>query len=232
MVRKHVEHRRTRTSRLMVVGRVKFLLLDFDGPVCSVFAGFPAPEVARRLKEFLRADAPNAWMADTDDPHEVLRASIELGPDVAARANRELSALEIQAVQTAEPTPYAAEVIDRAKSGGSKVAIVSNNAQAAIASYLATRGLYSSIDYVSARSNADPSLMKPSPHLVTQAIAALKANRGLAALVGDQVSDITAARCAGVQAVGYANKIGKADSLERAGADLIIMRMSELFTHV
>jgi phosphoglycolate phosphatase-like HAD superfamily hydrolase len=216
----------------MTVGLMKYLLLDFDGPVCSVFAGFPAPEVARSLKEFLRADAPSGWMADTDDPHEVLRASMELGPDVAARAHRELSALEVRAVQTAEPTPYAAEVIDRAKSSGSQVAIVSNNAQAAIASYLETTELISGIDYVSARSNADPSLMKPSPYLVTQATAALNADKALAALVGDQISDIMAARRAGVQAVGYANKSGKADSFKRASADLIITSMAELFAHI
>lgn len=140
--------------------------------------------------------------------------------------------MEVQAVQTAEPTPYANEVIDRAKSNGSKVAIVSNNAQVAISSYLATTGLRSSIDYVSARSNADPLLMKPNPYLVTQAIAALNANRGVTALVGDQISDITAAQRASVQAVGYANKSSKADSFKKAGADLIITSMSELLVHV
>jgi hypothetical protein len=28
----------------------RYLLLDFDGPICSIFAGLPAPVVAQRLK--------------------------------------------------------------------------------------------------------------------------------------------------------------------------------------
>jgi hypothetical protein len=95
MVRQHVDYRRTRTSRLMGVGRVRYLLVDFDGPVCSIFAGFPAPDVARSLREYLRGDVPDGWMAHVDDPHEVLRATAELGSNVAARANQELARLEV-----------------------------------------------------------------------------------------------------------------------------------------
>lgn len=38
-----------------VLRPVKHVLLDFDGPVCSVFAGLPAPEVAARLSASLAA---------------------------------------------------------------------------------------------------------------------------------------------------------------------------------
>ncbi|MFJ9693441.1 hypothetical protein [Kitasatospora sp. NPDC101183] len=38
-----------------VLRPVKHILLDFDGPACSVFAGCPASEVARRLREGLLA---------------------------------------------------------------------------------------------------------------------------------------------------------------------------------
>src|ERR1700733_11574629 len=144
----------------MGVGRVRYLLLDFDGPVCSVFAGFPAPDVARSLRDYLRGEVPDGWMAQVDDPHEVLRATAGLGFSVATRANRELSRLEIEAVKTATATPYATDVIDQAKASGAKVAIVSNNAQSAVESYLSDNGLMVSIDNVSARSGPDPTLMK------------------------------------------------------------------------
>ena len=51
------------------------LLLDFDGPVCGIFAGYPAPRVARELIAALRAagvDVPDAT-AEQTDPIEVLR---------------------------------------------------------------------------------------------------------------------------------------------------------------
>ena len=34
-----------------IVARTRYLLLDFDGPVCSIFAGLPAPEVADELRK-------------------------------------------------------------------------------------------------------------------------------------------------------------------------------------
>ncbi len=37
-----------------LLGEVGAVLLDFDGPVCSVFAGYPAPHVAAELAEVLR----------------------------------------------------------------------------------------------------------------------------------------------------------------------------------
>jgi phosphoglycolate phosphatase len=216
----------------MGVGRVRYLLLDFDGPVCSVFAGFSAPDVACTLREYLRNEAPEGWMTQTDDPHEILRSSAELGSAVAVRAHQELSKLELEAVKSAEATPYAADLINRAKASGTKIAIVSNNAQTAVVTYLTDNGLLGSIDNVSARSAPDPALMKPNPYLVTKAVSALNAERESSALVGDQVSDVIAAHHAGVQAVGYANKSGKADRFKEVSADLIITSMAELFAHV
>lgn len=232
MVRKHVDYRRTRATRLMSIDRVRYLLLDFDGPVCSVFAGFSAPDVAASLREYLRKEAPDEWMAQANDPHEILRSSAELGPGVAGRAHEELTRLELEAVQSAEPTPYAVDLIDRAKTSGAKLAIVSNNAQKAVVAYLTNNGLLDSIDNVSARSTPDPMLMKPNPYLVTKAINALSAECESSALVGDQVSDVIAARRAGVPAVGYANKIGKIDRFKEVSADLIVTSMAELFAYV
>ena len=47
-----------------------------------------------------------------------------------------------------EPTPYAVELISRAKASGAKLAIVSNNAQKAVVAYLVDNGLLASIDNV------------------------------------------------------------------------------------
>ncbi|MFD8967451.1 hypothetical protein ACFV0C_21060 [Streptomyces sp. NPDC059568] len=46
------------------------MTLDFDGLVCSVFAGLPAPDVARQLYDALppdlAADALANWATETD----------------------------------------------------------------------------------------------------------------------------------------------------------------------
>jgi phosphoglycolate phosphatase-like HAD superfamily hydrolase len=75
-------------------------------------------------------------------------------------------------------------------------------------------------------------LMKPNPHLVNAAIQGLGAATDLSALVGDQVSDIIAARNASVQAIGYANKEGKTGKFVEAGADLIVASMGDLFRYL
>jgi hypothetical protein len=98
---------------------IRGLRLD-GGRVCSVFAGFPAPDVARSLRDYLRGEVPVGWMAQVDDPHEVLRATAGLSSRVAALANRELSRLEVEAVKTAIPTPHATDLIDQARAGGAK----------------------------------------------------------------------------------------------------------------
>ena len=41
-------------SAAELVARAKLILLDFDGPVCSVFAGLPAAQVAERLRDVIQ----------------------------------------------------------------------------------------------------------------------------------------------------------------------------------
>jgi HAD superfamily hydrolase (TIGR01509 family) len=59
------------------------------------------------------------------------------------------------------------------------------------------------------RTSHDAAPLKPSPHLITQAVDALDAEPGECTLVGDSVTDVQGARLAGVQSIGYANKPGK-----------------------
>jgi len=47
-------------------------------------------------------------------------------------------------------------------------------------------------------------------------------------LIGDQPTDVQAARAIGAASIGDANKPGKADDLTAAGADAVIARINEL----
>jgi phosphoglycolate phosphatase len=201
--------------------RARVLLLDFDGPICAIFAGHAAPQIARELLDALRDDGhpvPEHLDAPTD-PFDVLRYAATLGPDATERTDTRLRAAELAAVPTAKPTLHADELIRVWHDAGRQVAAVSNNSQPAVTAYIDRHGIQ--LDAIVGRTSADPALLKPSPHLVLRALAALGATAGESILLGDSPSDIDAARHAGIVAIGYANKPGKHQRLATAGAQLV-----------
>jgi HAD superfamily hydrolase (TIGR01509 family) len=213
-----------------IVSRTRYLLLDFDGPVCSVFAGMSADTVADRLRRRLAAAgvAIPAEVHSTSDPLEVFRVAAARGRDAGQRAQQELTLLEVQAVTTAQPADGAAELIIAARQSGRGVAIVSNNSGQAVATYLNHHRLTRYVSAVIGRDDPDPAHMKPNPYRVRLALQMLSAAPAECALVGDQVSDITAAHAADLAAIGYANKPGKDERLAQAGADAVITRLADL----
>lgn len=52
-----------------VLREIRSVLLDFDGPVCSIFAGLPAPQVAEELSAILTTyGQPIPAGVDRNDP--------------------------------------------------------------------------------------------------------------------------------------------------------------------
>jgi hypothetical protein len=117
------------------------ILLDFDGPVCSIFANHPASIVADNIRALLVARdirMPESIIGE-GDPLEVLRWTVTLGkPELTREIEDALRADELRAASSATPTPYAREVIVTARQAGRSVAIVSNNSEPAITEYLTT----------------------------------------------------------------------------------------------
>lgn len=200
------------------------ILLDFDGPVCAVFATLPAHTVAEQLRHVLRThhvEIPHHVQA-TSDPLDVLRFTATLGtPELTAHVDDQMRAAELVAVDGATPTPYAREVIVAAHTAGRQVAIVSNNSADAITRYLDAHRLTRYITAIIGRPHANPAGMKPNPEPIRQAIRAVDAEPHRCILVGDSTTDIEAARAAGTRSIGYANKSGKRERLAEAGADAI-----------
>jgi beta-phosphoglucomutase-like phosphatase (HAD superfamily) len=206
------------------------LLLDFDGPICSVFAGMSDDTVAKKLRRRLASIgvAIPAEVRSTSDPLEVFRAVAAHGRDLGQRAQRELTLLEIQAVKTAQPTDWAKELITTARQSGRSVTIVSNNSGQAVGTYLDDHCLARYVNAVIGRDDPNPAHMKPSPYRVRQALQILQGAPAECVLVGDSVSDVTAAHAADLAAIGYANKPGKDECLAKAGADAVITRLADL----
>lgn len=241
MVRQHVEHDQPRARHVSaaspqqveltrLLAGVRCVLLDFDGPVCSVFAGLPATQVADQLRGVLdRSGVAIAdHLAETSSPFEILRFAAAVGADTARLVEHELRTAEMAAVRTASPTAGAEWVISACDATNRAVAIVSNNSTAAITAYLELRAINEAVQVVAGRTTPDPDLLKPDPHLVLTALHALDARAGDCVLVGDSESDVDSSHAAGVRCIGYANKPGKRARLADAGADAVIGSMNEL----
>jgi HAD superfamily hydrolase (TIGR01549 family) len=210
-----------------VVAGAKALLLDFDGPVCSVFAGYPAPRIAEELRGLLTERGIHV-STKTDSPHALYACAATRHRELAAWLDDELTEREMEAVLSAAPTMGAQDVVDAALSADLAVAIVSNNAAAAIRRYLDVRGLGSSVPLVIGRPHADPERMKPHPALVDAAVSALGVASETALFVGDSTTDMEAAQRAGVRGIGYAKAPERRSGLAEAGAAEVIDSMSEL----
>jgi HAD superfamily hydrolase (TIGR01509 family) len=205
-----------------VLRRAHYLLLDFDGPICSIFAGRPAATIAHELVDALRADdvpVPPA-VDDTADPFDVLRYAGTVSPEVAHRTEARLREAELDAVSTASPTPGLHDLVTMWHTSGRLIGAVSNNSALAVSAYLSQHDL--EFDSVVGRTRSDPTLLKPNPHLVRLGVQQLGADPRLCVLVGDSPSDVSAALAAGAVPVGFANKPHKYSCLAAAGAGVIV----------
>jgi phosphoglycolate phosphatase len=210
-----------------IIARTRWLLLDFDGPICSIYAGLPAPTVAEKLRQLFPDELPDD-IANTSDPIEVFTYAATISADMAARVEAEMADLEVAAVPAAEPTPYIHEVIASARESGRTIGVVSNNSFRAVTAYLDRHDLSDGIALVVARTSHDPALLKPSPHLINEAAHGLDADPAETALIGDSLTDIEAARDANVASVGYANKPGKRERMAELRAGAVITSMADL----
>jgi phosphoglycolate phosphatase len=207
------------------LAKAEALLLDFDGPICSVFAGIPAPVIADQLRTILSDGGHPA--PEATDPFDVLDHARTLRPDEARYVEAAFTAHEAEAVATAQPTPGAHELMAAWHATGRPLAIVSNNSETAISAYLDRHDLRRYVTHVRARTGPTTPL-KPSTYLIDHAVSALHTTPAQAVLIGDSTTDITAAATAGVRSIGYANKPAKLATLTAVGAHLITTTITAL----
>lgn len=190
-----------------VMRPVRHVLLDFDGPVCSVFGALPAPVVARRLAEAVDADLP-AEVVGTD-PLALLSVFADRGHDMLVAAEAHLRDLEVEAVATASITPGVVEALRAFRASGRSVTVVSNNSQSAVEGFLADRDLEQLVTSVCSRQHPEPELLKPNPFLLRRAIVERDATTEECVMIGDSITDVDAAAAASVGMIGLVNREGK-----------------------
>lgn len=185
------------------IRQARCLLMSFDGPICTLFAGTSADSAADLLRAEIKEEGiplPQS-VEDTPDPLDILRFAASLDSDLASRVEAKLTELESAAAATAPPAPYAHDVLAACCESGRTAAIISANSPAAIHAYLTAHDLASQFAAVSARTGPDPLILPPSPHLIDQATVALSARPPECVVIASAPSDIQAAQAAGVPSI-------------------------------
>ncbi|MER5434331.1 HAD family hydrolase [Streptomyces sp. NPDC002588] len=217
----------TATLREMI-GRARVVLWDFDGPICRLFAGHSAEDVAERLVEWLEGRGLHHLLTETEreslDPHVVLRAVDRLRPgsDLVAELEERLTQEELKAASSAMPTAYADPLIHTWTALGLRLAITTNNSPRVVAKYLTGRGLGSCFNPHIYGRTQDLQYLKPHPHCLHRALRATGSAPETALMIGDTPSDFLAAQEAGVPFLGYARNEAKDKLLRGAGATTVV----------
>jgi phosphoglycolate phosphatase len=123
-----------------VIRNVRHVLLDFDGPVCTVFGTIPDHAVADILRAYARTygHEPAGHVVTSPDPFCVLADVAASDRTLAVQVNQRFRELEVEAVSTAPVTPGAIEAVESWVANDRSVAIVSNNSTEAVRRFLDT----------------------------------------------------------------------------------------------
>lgn len=213
-----------------VLSSVDALLLDFDGPICALFAKDSPQVTAADARMILSAQGIQlpCELHETQGALALLRWAEAHAPSAVSAIEEIQGAAEERAVNTATPTISSFAAIAAAHSSGLKLAIVSNNSPKAIAQYLGIHGILGYFTAVAGREKGGASAMKPCSTLLMRAASELRIPIGRCAMIGDAVTDVAAAKRAGARSVGYAQDDVSASALAHAGADAVIRSMTVL----
>nr|WP_234342550.1 HAD-IA family hydrolase [Streptomyces sp. NRRL B-3648] len=217
-----------------LITTARFVLWDFDGPICRLFARHRAERVAADLVDWLERQGLRGLLTESEretlDPQVVLRAvgRRRPGSDLVTGLEERLTQEELRAAASALPTAYADPLIRTWTAVGARLAVTTNNSPRAARSYLESRGtagcfaphLYGRTEHLHH--------LKPHPHCLNRALNAMGAAPTAALMIGDSLADLTAAREAGVPFLGYARSEGKEKHLRAAGAGHVVRSLEPL----
>ncbi|WP_394432860.1 HAD family hydrolase [Streptomyces sp. SGAir0957] len=217
-----------------LVKGARHVLFDFDGPICRLFAGRPAPVIAREQVDWLDAQGLGEALTPAertdDDPHSALRSLGLQRPDsdLVFEMEKRLTEQELKAVRSAWPTEHADPLIRTWSAVGARLAITTNNSPEAARRYIEGRGLAPCFEPHIYGRTRDLRLLKPDPYCLNLALRAMGAAPATALMIGDAPTDLLAARAAGVPFLGYARNERKATPLREAGARHVVSSLEPL----
>ena len=137
-----------------------------------------------------------------------------------------LDGLELEGARAATVFPGVGAVLQKLKSGGFRLGVLTNSGRAASSLSLGRWGLQGFFEFVLTRDDIDA--MKPRPDGLNRAVRLLGVRPDQAYYVGDSVYDVIAARGAGVKSVAVATGSYSAERLAGEGAEFVIGSIAEL----
>ena len=212
-----------------LVDHADLILLDFDGPVCHIFANGMNRRIADELRLVAREHGMHIddELAQDFDPLNVLREADRQDGSLTKELDLLMTELEIDAATVAPPAIGGADALRQWGEHGKRVVVVTNNSAASIEKYLSHHGLTSLVGGIYGRPPGETSLMKPHPFILLEALSAHSVEPANAVMIGDSVSDVAASSNAGgVPAIGLAHTDLRADELNEAGAVVVVRSMS------
>ncbi|CAL9496890.1 HAD family hydrolase [Streptomyces sp. enrichment culture] len=222
------------TALLDLLAGTEAVLLDFDGPVCDLFGPVPTAHVAAEIKAMARGHwgRLHREVEDCHDSHGILprlgdmadkHRADGLSREPLRRAHAIVTGYEYDAVRTARPTPLAGELLRQFRRLRLPVVVVTNNAAGPVRAHLEREGLTGLVADVCGRDADEPRRMKPDPYLVDCALALLGGpDPSRVLLIGDQLTDLEAARRAGVRFLGCTADPDKRRRMAELGADGVV----------
>ncbi|MFC8367520.1 HAD family hydrolase [Streptomyces sp. NPDC057239] len=216
-----------------VLRDTRAVLLDFDGPVTRLFGGVSTAPVAQEIKAVVQA----AWgtldpdVAECEDSHGILHkirdmydrpAPTPRSRVVLEQAEAIVTRYEYEAAVSAKPAEYFEELVTALRALDLPLAIVSNNAEGPVRGWLESHRRQQDFAFVVGRDPHEIRHMKPHRHLVDRAVQRLGLSPREYLLVGDQMTDLEAARAAGVRFLGYTWHKDRADRMRLHGAAWVL----------
>ena len=206
------------------------LIFDFDGTLAHTEIDFA--EMRRRIFAHLREWG--LYHPGVEDGRYVLElidwASDQLQdqPERQRRYRQEttqiLHAVELPSCRAADPFPGVAEALQRLRSAGVKIGIVTRNSQAGVGAVLARHPL----PYDVLITRDDLRNVKPHREHLERALQELNVAPEQALMVGDHATDIQAGQAAGLRTCGVLTAQTTLQEFHDLGADMAFADVPQL----
>jgi myo-inositol-1(or 4)-monophosphatase len=209
-----------------ILASARYLIFDFDGPICDLSAAMPA-DISQRLRALMPGDrAPVP--ADSGDPFDILATAVAQSPNLGEALDAELTSIELTAAAQATASGYVHETLAACRDSGRSPAVIGRQSADAIHTYLAKHGLSDQTALVIAPGSYPPGHLQTLAHLVEDTIGALATTPDECALITASSAGIDAAHSVGAHVIGYARTPADREHLVPAGATCIIPSLADL----
>ncbi|WP_051855892.1 SAV_2336 N-terminal domain-related protein [Streptomyces sp. NRRL B-1347] len=219
-----------------ILDRAAAVVLGFDGTLTRLYAPGKARDAALRLlslvvrerdpEEALGGRPVSRGGDEFVHPVDVLRAFAREG-SLAGDLHDQLDRIERQAVYGARPVPHAAALVRALGAAHRGLALVTDTAPRAVATYVATHALDVPTDAILCRT-PDLTRLLPDPDGLRRALERLDTPAERCVMIGSTVAEATAARALGVPFVGLATDDRVRDRLLAAGARHTVSSLAEV----